>query len=317
MSNVSREVTTAGTAILILNWNRLEETRACVASCPPGVTRFILNNGCDGEEHYRPTLPAIETVVDSATNLGFAGGVNLLAAHALARGFEWLLLLNNDARLTPGALESMLSVTAEDVAAVCPMIIDSATGRVWSVGGRIQFWLGRTTTEWGGRRPDEVDALSREVDFGTAACLLLSTGALAQIDGLDTTYFAYWEETDWCTRARRAGYRIVTAPRARVRHRGGASSRPSLRTHLLIRNCILFMRRNGAAVHWITFLPALFLWSIPAWSARAMAADPWGTLSGVVRALWWHHQPLAQRKVALPTAGHAQGRRATWMSESR
>ena len=72
------------------------------------------------------------------------------------------------------------------------------------------------------------------------------------IGGLEPDYFMYWEETDWCVRARRAGFRCVVEPSATLVHER-STARPSASvTGLLRRNGLLFMRRNGSALTNIT-----------------------------------------------------------------
>jgi GT2 family glycosyltransferase len=273
--------TTDDLAILVLNWNRSNETRRCIESCPAAVRIYVLNNGCAEGEAYRPGDAPDVRVLDSPRNLGFAGGVNLLAAAALADGF----------------VEALRSRAADGIAAVCPMVIDAASGRVWSVGGRWRRRSLRVTSEFHGHRPDAVPDASVEVDLGTGACLLVSGRAIRAIGGLDTTYFAYWEETDWCTRARAAGYRVVTCPSARARHAGGASLPATARLYLMTRNALLFMRRHARRREWLICLPVFFLWTLPAWMARPAMADPAGTMRAVARALAWH----ARRRIPGPS----------------
>jgi GT2 family glycosyltransferase len=80
-----------GLAIIVLNWNRREETRRCVESCPVAERIYVLNNGCvDGEPHV-PDGRRRETVIESPTNLGYAAGVNLLVSARVKReigGFD-------------------------------------------------------------------------------------------------------------------------------------------------------------------------------------------------------------------------------------
>lgn len=292
--------------ILILNWNGLDNTRACLESCPQGVPRYVLNNGCRPDQRY-VDFDGQSTILETPRNIGFAAGMNVLIGEAIRDGAEWLLLLNNDARLADDALPKMLSHTAPNVAAVCPAIVDSVSGCIWSVGGYVDLWLGRTRSDFHGHDPGRLPSASKDVDFGSGACLLISRDVIDEIGGLDETYFAYWEETDWCWRARQRRYRIVTSPDALVTHEGGASSPASRRVHLLARNAILFMRRHAKATHWITFLPALAFWSIPSWSARALAQKPGDVLRGILQAILWHFRASPQPVIDHVTAARRHG----------
>ena len=300
--------TSDSVVIIVLNWNRRDETRRCIKSCPVSQRIYVLNNGCDESELYVHEGRPRETVISSSSNLGYAAGVNLLASLALADGAQWLLLLNNDATLEPGALAEVSTATGLGVAAVCPMVIDHSSGRVWSVGGRISARTGRVSSNYHGWEPDAVPDVSQEVDFGTGACLLISGQAMREIGGLDATYFAYWEETDWCRRATDAGYRIITCPTARATHVGGVSSTPSLRLHLMTRNGLLYLRRHSSRRELLRFLPAFLLWTLPTWSVRPFLADPKRTLRAVGLALAWHLRPLPDPSIDLPeTSGPRSG----------
>jgi GT2 family glycosyltransferase len=228
------------------------------------------------------------SVLDLATNQGFTGGVNQAARRALSDGHEWILLLNNDAVLGPGALAALRRVRGPSIAAACPAIVDEASGRVSALGGNIAWSRGLTRDRHHGERIDDLPGRPESVDFGTGAGLLLSAEALRKVGLLDETYFAYWEETDWCTRARRAGFTIRTCPEAIVVHRGGASSDPASRLYLLVRNCLIFMRRHARRRDFVTFLPVFILWTIPLWSTRPALSSPLATVSAVCRAVAWH-----------------------------
>ena len=287
-------------AIIVLNWNRRDETRRCVESCPVSQRIYVLNNGCDEREIYRGEGRRAVTVIDSPTNLGYAAGVNVAAARALADGARWLLLLNNDATLEPGALAELNAAVGPGIAAVCPMVIEHSSGRVWSVGGRVSARTGRVSSEYHGWEPDVVPVHSQEVDFGTGACLLVSAQAMHEVGGLDATFFAYWEETDWCRRAIEAGYRVITCPTARASHVGGVSSTPSMRLYLMIRNALLYLRRHSSRRELVRFLPVFFLWTLPLWAARPFVGHPIRTMHAIGLALKWHLRRLPDRNVRIP-----------------
>ncbi len=295
-------------AIIVLNWNQLQATRECISSLPaedPNWHAFVVDNGS------RPTERADErsivhtklTFLPSPTNLGFAAGVNVGLREALREGFQKFLLLNNDALLQGGALDTLRRSMKPGVAAVCPMIVDSRSGRVWSVGGSIHWRLGLTSSHFNGAATSEVPLQGWDCDFGSAACLLLSATAVRMVGLLDESYFAYWEETDWCVRAKRAGFRIVTSPESRATHLGGASTSAEVRLYFMVRNCVLFMRRHASRAQQLTFVPVLCLWTIPVWSARPATRRPLATCRAVAGALVWH-----LRRLRLPPPTQSQRR---------
>jgi GT2 family glycosyltransferase len=82
---------------------------------------------------------------------------------------------------------------------------------------------------------------------------------------LDETYAMYSEDADWCVRARRLGYRVVYAPRARLRHHVSAASGGGLTPYKMyhrVHSNLIFFRRHARPWHWLTIpvlLPLAFL----------------------------------------------------------
>jgi len=87
---------------------------------------------------------------------------------------------------------------------------------------------------------------------------LVTRACWERIGGLEEGFFAYYEEVDYCLRARAAGFRVMVAPASRVRHdgfRGFAGGFTPLAAYLKARNLPLLMRRHGGALAWTLFAP--------------------------------------------------------------
>src|SRR5439155_1420594 len=109
---------------VVVHWRDAEDTRGCLESlaAEPGLDVVVVDNGA------RPPLGALAAPVvclRSEENLGYAGGANLGIAAALERGADTVLLLNNDARVLPGATAAAVRVLASDprVAVVGPKVL--------------------------------------------------------------------------------------------------------------------------------------------------------------------------------------------------
>jgi GT2 family glycosyltransferase len=197
----------------------------------PGVEVVVVDNAsrdgsADAIAAHCPTV----TLVRSATNLGFAAGVNLAARHA--RGAA-LLILNPDARLLPGALEHLLwALEGMPRAALVAPALRYADGQpqasAFAFPGLAQVALDLfpiprlMDTRLNGRihatRPVQID-------HPLGACMLVRRAAWDAVGPLDEGYFMYVEEIDWCRRARAAGWQIWHLPDAVAVHHGGASTR--------------------------------------------------------------------------------------------
>jgi hypothetical protein len=105
--------------------------------------------------------------------------------------------------------------------------------------------------------PDDgaYDTLS-EVDWVSGCALMIRADVVAQIGLIDARYFIYYEESDWCCRAREAGFRIFYVPQARMWHKiePGKQAVSARHVYLMTRNRLLFVRKRGAGWPAIFFL---------------------------------------------------------------
>ena len=116
---------------------------------------------------------------------------------------------------------------------------------------------------------------TREVEQVCGACFFVRAEAFKQLDGFDEAYFMYFEDTDFCVRLRRAGWRIYFLPQARIQHRLGASSGGDWRLRALMiasynESRYYFFTRNGGwlcgqTLRFIVLLGAVL--RLVAWSA--------------------------------------------------
>jgi GT2 family glycosyltransferase len=247
-------------AVVIVNWNGRSLLDSCLGSilaqAPPPQLIFLVDNGStDGSaEHVRSAWPTV-TVLETGANLGFAGGNNVGIRAALAAGADAVLLLNNDAQLLPGALQSLLSSLERGgprIAAAAPKILyRRAPDVIWAAGGRFDWWRGVVVDRGLNERDAGQYDRAEEVPAATACCLLVRSRAFREIGLLDEAYFMYFEDADFSARLGRSGLMIAYQPQARVLHdvfgsSGGAPHRPSrLALYYSTRNRSLFIARHA------------------------------------------------------------------------
>ncbi len=253
--------------IIVLNWNGGRETLDCLASLRrvdyPRFDVVVVDNGSeDGSPRaIRERFPEV-TLIETGENLGFTGGNNVGIRHALERGSDYLLLLNHDTEVAPDFLTRLVEVTeAEpDVGMAGPLIYYHARpDHLWSAGGIVDRRRGEARMLGIGQRVDGAFRQVREVDFVSGCALLVKAPVVARIGLLDDRFFAYYEEVEWCWRARRAGYRIVVVPQARVWHKISPEARAASPTvhYYMTRNRLLFLRLAGLG--WRAWFHALVL----------------------------------------------------------
>jgi GT2 family glycosyltransferase len=213
---------------VVLNWNRAEDTLACLESlkreASASLTVLVIDNGSDDD-----SVPRLQAAVPAANfiaqpkNRGFAAGCNIGIRRALGERADYVWLLNNDAQVMPGCLRALTRKAEEDpkLGAVGSVLYSGQhpdTIEAWG-GGRIYSNLGGTRHIYG---PD-----AKEPDYLVGASLLLRCRALKQVGLLDERFFLYWEDTDLCQRLIAAGWSLATAKDARVVHAGSASLKKS------------------------------------------------------------------------------------------
>jgi len=285
-------------AVVVLNWNGLEDTRAllptlerCRLPADWAVHVMVVDNGSsDGSAAaLAREFPAVELLALSE-NRRFAGGCNAGLRHALARGADAVMLLNNDTEADPGLIEKLLLALEQDpgAGAAAPLIcFRQPLDRIWYAGGRCVPALGLAAHR-GLRSRDR--GQYREVErtgYLTGCCLLATRAAWERVGPLDESYFIYAEDADWCLRARAAGLGLLFVPTARLWHRVSASSGTASpwKIYQRLRANLTLFARHARGLARVTWLPcflaqqkALWLWLVARGQGAAAAA--------VWRALW-------------------------------
>lgn len=259
--------------VVILNWNGLLDTIECLESLR-GVTHsdrltVVVDNGSGNSEPERiaERFPEVN-LIRNDRNRGFAAGCNQGVSLALSRGAGYILLLNNDTTVEPGFLGVLLEhlQQAPNVGAVGPLVRCHESSEVWSAGGWINSALGIAGHYGKGLDARELRrADPREVDYVAGCAMLIRSEAIQRVGKFDEAYFAYYEDSDWCVRARRLGYSVHVVPASVVVHKRGvtAGSRGSnglsaLQAYLWGRNGIIFARKNLSGWRRKTFIMGQF-----------------------------------------------------------
>ncbi len=219
--------------ILIVNWNTRDRLRRCLgalAALPDRVPRDVMvvdNGSTDGSaEMVAAEHPSVR-LIRNARNEGFARAVNRGIGESVS---PFILLLNSDAELRGGALDVLVdTLRATPEAAAAGAQLYKPDGRRQHAFDVFPSLLTEVVNKGLLRRlrPDRFPSRLQpredafEVDSLIGACMLLRREAVDSVGLLDERFFVFYEETDWCLRARRDGWRIVLVPRAGAEHAQG------------------------------------------------------------------------------------------------
>lgn len=178
-------------------------------------------------------LPGFHTI--SASNDGFAAGNNRGIA---ASGAPFVLLLNPDALLLPGALDALVATARAQPRAgiVGPLVLDvdgsvqaGSFGRFPTLAGVVSQRLRRAARNPCVRTSRSLKAPSAltSVDWVTGAAMLVRRDAIVDAGPMDEGFFLYYEDVEWCHRMRERRWDVLVEPAAQVAHHRGAAAASS------------------------------------------------------------------------------------------
>jgi N-acetylglucosaminyl-diphospho-decaprenol L-rhamnosyltransferase len=176
------------------------------------------------------------TAVEAPKNGGFAYGNNLGIQHACLDGApHYIYLLNPDAQIRPGAIGSLVDfLEAHPEVGIAGSQIENTDGSEWPIAFRFPSLLSelsqgldlgvviRLLRTWSVAR--KMGDVAESVDWVSGAAMFIRPAVLAAVGGMDENYFLYFEETDLCYRAKRAGFSTWYVPASRVVHLKGQST---------------------------------------------------------------------------------------------
>jgi GT2 family glycosyltransferase len=259
-------------SIIIVNWNIRDILRNCLRSVyeqSKGITFEVIvidNASSDGSAAMvREEFPKV-TLIENKENRGFAAANN--QGMRIAKG-RYILLLNPDTIVLDKAIEKTIvfadsnpdvGVTgcqvlenAEKIQRTCFSFPSLGNLIIQKTGLRRLFsrsrFFGREDMGWWNRDTQ------RDVDVVSGMYMLVRREAIEQVGMMDEAYFVYAEETDWCFRLKRAGWRCVFAPVGRIIHLDGgnkSTDKAMIKMYVQFQKSIMiFYRKNRGNASWI------------------------------------------------------------------
>ncbi len=246
-------------AIVVLNYNGLEDTIKCLASLKavqyPALSVIVVDNGSevDPTDAVRLCHPDA-TMLATGANLGYAGGNNQGMALALKRGADFVLVLNNDTIVSPTIIETLLDAfAAHDRLGVIGPVINhmDEPDTVMTEGVRFNAGPGTEFFQRLSVGLDSVPPAVVSVDIVNGCCMMFRSATLKSVGLFDETFFIVHEESDICLRASRAGFTCAVLGQCLVWHKGSSSfdrSGRRLQRYFDTRNLYFLLRRHTGRV---------------------------------------------------------------------
>ena len=257
--------------IVILNYSGHDDTVDCLSSLSKITTAHdvkvvVVDNGSKEEQVPQIANSKSQTVhvelLRNTVNKGFSGGNNVGIEYCMKDEAEAVILLNNDTFVSPDFIDRLVMASKHNdhQAIIGPKIYFAAgyefhkekykkseQGNViWYAGGVID-WKNVYASH---RGVDEVDKgqydEASKTAFVTGCCMFIPKNIIQDIGMLDEAYFLYYEDVDYCMRARRKGHELWYEPSAHIWHKNARSSGSSgsdLQIYYQTRNRLLFGMR--------------------------------------------------------------------------
>lgn len=249
--------------IVILNWNQKDKTLACLRSLKkisyPRYEIILVDNGStdDSVTAIKKEFPEI-MIIENGRNLGVAGGRNVGINYVQKKSSDYVLLLDNDTIVDKDFITEMVKVGEEDKR------IGILTGKIYFYSEPNKIWCAGCSLSLYRRHLrnigyDEVDRGQydqiKEVDHVAGCCLMIKMKVIQEIGLLDQNFIEYFtEDTDWCLRAKKKGYKVVYVPGSKIWHHVIKKTLVNERyRYLQGRNLMWLMRKHARWHHWVGF----------------------------------------------------------------
>jgi GT2 family glycosyltransferase len=297
-------------SVVIVNLNTKDILCQCLDSLNQVAKKFemeifVVDNGSmDGSgEIVRKRFPGVK-LVENQMNLGFAKANN--QALRLAKG-KYVLLLNPDTQIKGGAIEEMILFMSAhpEVGVAGGQLLNSDGSKQNSIANFPSLateLLNKSLLRWlfpekfPGKEKSYVGPI--EVDSVIGACMTVRRDAMEQVGLLDEDYFLFMEETDWCYRMKKAGWKIYHIPQAEIFHFQGRSAEMKKERAKIeyYRSRYHFFRKNRGRFQWTILhiglmirLGVELIFASIAGIFTFFTIKKWGQkLSTYAYLVWWH-----------------------------
>jgi GT2 family glycosyltransferase len=272
---------------VLINWNGWRDTLPCLQSLAaqdyPALHVIVVDNASTDESLSKiaAAFPDVE-LIEAGGNLGFAGGCNVGIRRGLEMGAEWIWLLNNDTVAPADTLTKLVSAGSGGrvgiIGTVLRFLHDPAQIQAWG-GGKMFPWMGYV-------RHFTAPAPFGEDTFLTFASVLIRRELLLEIGMLDERYFMYFDDSDFCFRARKAGWNLAIAADTAVLHKEGGSiesKKNPLMERIITTSGLRFLR-----LHSVVPPLSMTLFVLSKWAKRGLRGDMTG-MKAVALGVgdWW------------------------------
>lgn len=267
---------------------------------------IVVDNGSirNNEAVFKKIYPDLIYIL-SEENLGFAGGNNLGIQRASGK---YLLLLNNDTEITPNLISTLVDEMESNptIGILSPLLLYYEDKSLIQYAGfsKMDYLTGRNRTI-GKFENDkgQYDNLSYETGFCHGAAMMCRKNDIEKVGLMDENYFLYYEEMDWCEKFKKNGKKIWFTGKAKVYHKESISvgKESILKTYFLIRNRILFIRKNTSFLNQIVFGVYFYGMVCPVLTLKYLLSGKKDHVKWISKAILWNlKEPTSSKYLGFP-----------------
>ena len=260
--------------IIILNYNGADDTIECVHSLQRNLHNIdlleivVLDNASTDDSYIKisSTIGNAVTLIKNEGNAGYAAGNNIGIQYALTRGDGYICILNNDTIAVSDFLTPCIKALQDNPKAIIttPAIIDYKTGNYQNTGGKVS--LIRAKTVFYNVEVSHDSNLPKQIECDTVqgSVMVFRSSTIDMLGLIPEYYFMYFEETEWCYRAKLKGYHCLSLTDVSILHKGWASmdGRSQVAQYIYERNRVVFAKQFLNPYMFLLFLAIDFFRSI-------------------------------------------------------
>ena len=240
--------------VIILNYNGRDTIKECLASVfrmdyPNFEVVIVDNDSRDGSFELAKNYFPKAHFIKNEKNLGFAAGNNIGIRFALEKMADYIFLLNNDATVFKNTLSDLIKIAqkreSEKIGIFSPVIFKGDSKDIWFAGGKINWLRMRAEHKNLPQSPFKKRGGLIKTDYVTGCAMLIEKEVFKKIGLLDEIFFLYYEDADFCWRAKKEGFKSAVAAGAKVKHYEKSEENKKAKTYWLVVSGIYFFRKNS------------------------------------------------------------------------
>ncbi|MFH0969721.1 MAG: glycosyltransferase family 2 protein [Patescibacteria group bacterium] len=246
--------------IIILNYNGKDTIKNCLNSVFysdyfNAEAVVVDNDSKDGSLESAKNLYPKFHFIKNKKDAGSSAGNNVGIRFALEKMADYVFLLNNDTVLKENTLSKLIETAEKEGAGIFSPLIYDQNGNVWFSEGEIKWSKLRTTY----KNIAPKNSVPYETEYVPGCAMLIKKEVFKKIGLLSEDYFLYYEDADFCVRAKKNGFKCLVIPSAKATHFEKSEFDLSNKIYWLVFSGLIFFRKNTPLFHKIWARPYLYL----------------------------------------------------------